>query len=154
MAIECCGVLSQQEHNEVNYHQSKYVCMLTHFSHVQLFATLWIVVCQAPLSMGFSRQEYWSELLCPPPRGLSNPGLKPTSLTFLALAGRFFATNATWEAPFYLSFFSFTSSFLKSKRMNEVKTQIIYDFSMERFSKGAQWILVFYSLSFLSICKY
>ena len=43
------------------------VCVLNCFSCVPLFATPWIVACQAPLSMGFSRQEYWSGLLCPPP---------------------------------------------------------------------------------------
>ena len=46
---------------------------------VQLFATLWIVAYQAPLFMGFSRQEYWSGLLCPPPGDLPNPGIQPTS---------------------------------------------------------------------------
>ena len=46
------------------------VCVLTHFSHVQLFVTLWTVACQAPLSMGVSRQEYWSGLTCPPPGDL------------------------------------------------------------------------------------
>ena len=44
-------------------------CMLSHFSHVQLFVTPWTVAYQAPLSMGFSRQEYWSGLPCPPSRG-------------------------------------------------------------------------------------
>ena len=43
------------------------VCMLSHFSSVQLFATPWTVACQAPLSASFSRQEYWSALPCPPP---------------------------------------------------------------------------------------
>ena len=41
--------------------------LFSHFSHVQLFATLWTIAHQAPLSMGFSRQEYWSGLPCPPP---------------------------------------------------------------------------------------
>ena len=53
--------------------------VLSHFSHVWIFATLWTVAHQAPLSMGFSRQEYWSGLLCPPPRDLPNPGIKPGS---------------------------------------------------------------------------
>ena len=48
--------------------------------------------------MGFSRQEYWSGLPCPSPRDLPNPGIKPTSLTSPALAGRFFTTSTTWEA--------------------------------------------------------
>ena len=45
--------------------------------HVQLFEIPWTIVCQAPLSMGLSRQEYWSGLSCPPPGGLPNPGIKP-----------------------------------------------------------------------------
>ena len=56
-------------------------CALSHFSCVQLFATLWTVACQAPLSMGFSRQENRSGLLCPPPGDLPNPGIEPASLT-------------------------------------------------------------------------
>ena len=47
-------------------------------SHAQLFATLWTVALQAPLTMGFARQEYWSELPCPPPGDLLNPGIEPT----------------------------------------------------------------------------
>ena len=66
------------------------VCMLSHFSHVQLFATPWTVACQAPLSMGFSaRLEYWSGLPCPPPGDLPDPRTSP------ALANGFFTTNTT-----------------------------------------------------------
>ena len=54
--------------------------MLSCFSCVQLFATLWTIACQAPLSMGFSRQEYWSGLLCPAPGDLPDPGIEPGSL--------------------------------------------------------------------------
>ena len=57
------------------------------------------VARQPSLCMGFSRQEYWSELLCPPPRGLPDPGIKPSSLTSPALAGRFFITSIIWEPP-------------------------------------------------------
>ena len=71
--------------------------MLSHFSHVGLFATPRTVAYQAPLSMGVSRQEYWSGLPCPPPGDLPNPGIKPESLISLALAGGFFTTKATWE---------------------------------------------------------
>ena len=53
-------------------------CMLSHFNGVQLFAILWIVACQAPLSMGFSRQEYQSGLSCPPPGGLPDLGIEDT----------------------------------------------------------------------------
>ena len=55
-------------------HRHVCVCMWSHFCHVQLFVALWIVAHQAPLSMGFSRQEYWSGLPCPPPGDLSDPG--------------------------------------------------------------------------------
>ena len=51
--------------------------MLSSFSHIQLFATLWTVARQAPLSMGFSRQEYWTGLPCSPPGDLPDPGIKP-----------------------------------------------------------------------------
>ena len=61
--------------------------------------TLWPVACQAPLSMGFSRQAYWSGLPCPPPGDLPNPGTEPVSLISPALAGGFFTTCASWEAP-------------------------------------------------------
>ena len=68
-------------------------------SHVQLFATPWTVACQAPLSMGFFRQEYWSGLPFPPPGGLPNPGIEPVSLVSPVLAGRFFTTEPP-EKPF------------------------------------------------------
>ena len=72
--------------------------MLSHFSHVWLFATLWTGDHQASLSMGFSKQQYWRGLPWPPPGDLPNSGVKPTSLTSPALADRFFTTSATWEA--------------------------------------------------------
>ena len=58
---------------------------LSHFSHVQLFATLCIVAHQAPLSMRFSRQEYWSGLPSPPPGDLPDPGIKSVSPASSAL---------------------------------------------------------------------
>ena len=54
-------------------------CVLIHFSYVPLFRTLWTVACQAPQFTGFSRQESWSGLPCPPPGGLQNPGTEPSS---------------------------------------------------------------------------
>ena len=62
-------------------------CAVLSRSVVSDFATLWTVVRQAPLSMGFSRQEYWSGWPCPPARNLPDPGIAPGSP---ALAGRFF----------------------------------------------------------------
>ena len=57
------------------------LCVLSRFSHVRVFATPWVVARRAPLSMGFSNQEYWSGLLCPSPGDLPDPGIKPASLT-------------------------------------------------------------------------
>ena len=74
--------------------------MLSRFSYVQLFVTPWTVVWQAPLSMGFSRQEYWSWLPRPSPGDLPDPGIEPMSLRSPALGGGlFFTTSATWEDP-------------------------------------------------------
>ena len=73
-----------------------YACMLSQFSHVQLFVTPWTVALQAPLSMGFSRQEYWSGLPCPP-GDLPDPRIEPTSLKSPALAEKFFTTSIIWE---------------------------------------------------------
>ena len=66
-----------------------HACML---SRDQLFVTLWTAACQDPLSMGFSRQEYWSGLLCPFLGDLPDPRIKPTSLASPALADGFFTT--------------------------------------------------------------
>ena len=74
-------------------------CMPSHFSSVQLFASLWTVALQAPLSMGFSRQEHWSGFQCGLSGDLPDPGIKPVSLVSPVLAGRFFTTGTTWEAP-------------------------------------------------------
>ena len=77
-----------------NQHYNECACMLSCFSRVHLFATLWTSARQAPLSMGFSRQGYWSGVPCSPPGDLPDPGIRPTSLMSPALAG-----SATWEAP-------------------------------------------------------
>ena len=68
-------------------------------SNVQSCPTLFNPVAfQAPLSTGFSRQEYWSGLPYPHPKDLPDPGIKPLSLMSPVLAGRFFTTSATQEA--------------------------------------------------------
>ena len=76
--------------------------VLSHFSHVQLFVILWTVACQAPLSVEFSRQEYWSGFPCPPSGDHLDPGIEPTSLMSPALADGFFTTSTPekpeWEA--------------------------------------------------------
>ena len=83
--------------------------LLSRFIRVQLLATLWTVARQASLCIGFSRQEYWSGLPCPPPGNLPSPGIKLAPLVSPELAGRIFTTSSTWEALqdclllFYLS---------------------------------------------------
>ena len=98
------------------------VCVCTHthecagvLSHVRLLATPWIIVCQAPLSIRFFRQEYWSGLLFPIPGDLPDSGIKLKSLVAPALAGRFFTSapsgnptplRSTWIIVFYANFLS------------------------------------------------
>ena len=85
-------------HHVVILLKVKYLCGYVYtqlLSHIWLFATPWTVACQASLSMGFSRQEYWNGLPFPSPGDLPNPGIEPTSpesLASPALAGRFSTT--------------------------------------------------------------
>ena len=90
---------------EVTYHVSYQIralplllLLLSRFSRVRLCATPLTVARQAPLSMGFSRQEYWSGLLCLPSGDLPDSGIELVSLRSPALAGGFFTTSTTWEA--------------------------------------------------------
>ena len=69
------------------------VCCAQSLSRVRLFGTPWNVALQAPLSMGFSRQEYWGRLPFPPPEDLLNPGIEPAALESPALAGGFLTTE-------------------------------------------------------------
>ena len=78
------------------------VFMLNHLCHVWLFVTPWTVAHQGPLSMGFTRQEYWSGLLCTPPGYLPDQGIEPVSLTSPVLADRFFTTCVTWKAHSFI----------------------------------------------------
>ena len=71
------------------------MCVLNHVSLVRLFVASWTVACQAPLSPGLSRQDYWSGLPFPSPGDLPDPGIEPMSLESPALAGGFFTTSAT-----------------------------------------------------------
>ena len=73
-------LLTNNKFETIKHHMCEYLC----------FVTLWTVTYQAPLSMGFSRQEYWSGLPFPSPGDLPNPGIKPASP---ASAGRFLTTE-------------------------------------------------------------
>ena len=90
-------------------------CML---SRVQLFVTPWTVPHQAPLPMEFSRQQYWSRLPFPSSEDLPDPGIEPTSLLSSALAGEFFTSWATREAPsiWYIPSMWFANTFFHSIR--------------------------------------
>ena len=95
-------------------------------SCVQLLATPWTAAHQAPRSMGFSRQEYWSGLLFPSPGYLPDPGIRSESLVSPALAGGFFTTSATREAPWWLHVIAngFFRAKVKSDHLMRVNTLI------------------------------
>ena len=75
------------------------VCIFSCLVLSDSLATPWTVALQAPLSMEFSRQEYWSGFPFPPPGDLPDPGVEPASLVSPALAGRFLTTAATGTTP-------------------------------------------------------
>ena len=79
---------------------SIHVYLLSHFSLVQLFATLWTAAHQAPMFMGFSRQEYWSGLSCSPPGDLPDQGIKPGSPVAPELLADFLPLSH-WGSPLY-----------------------------------------------------
>ena len=104
-----------------NLSVSLHVSMIPAFECIRAKSLQWcLTLChpidpvaqQFPLSVGFSRQEYSSGLLCPPPGDLPNPEMEPTSLTSPTLAGRLFTTSATWEVllAFKDTYFSTTQS--------------------------------------------
>ena len=80
-------------------------------SHVRLFATPWTIACQAPLSMGFPRQEYWSGLPFPSPGDLPDPGIEYVSPT---LAGGFYTTESPGEPMLFTTSLYFHVSSLLS----------------------------------------
>ena len=88
--MTCCKTSQSSEKHFTHYCECLY-----RLSCVQLFVTPWTVALQAPLSMGFPRQEYWSGFPFPSPGDLLNPGIKPTSLASPAPAGGFFTMSTT-----------------------------------------------------------
>ena len=79
------------------------VCVLSCLSRVRLLATLWTVARQAPLSMGFSRHEYWSRLPFPSPGDLPDPGIKPRVCCIFCLASRFYTAEPPGQPSMTLS---------------------------------------------------
>ena len=93
-----CSLLMEMLNDVATLKNSLCVSLYVHRLVVWLFETPWTVACQASLSMGFSRREFWSVLPFPPPGDLPNPGVEPESFTSPALAGRFFMSSGTWDA--------------------------------------------------------
>ena len=116
-------------------------------------ATPWTVSCQAPLSMGFSRREYWSGVPCPLPGHLPDPGMEAASLRSPALRGRLLATSATQGAHetykyihilhtirivLYIVFCFFHCMYIR------VYTTVIFHvikYFWNQFLKAAQWCI-------------
>ena len=74
-----------------------YICMCVYAKSLQPCATLCNPMDSSLPPVGFSKQEYWSGLSCPSPGDLPDPGVKPASLMYSALAGRFFTSSVAWE---------------------------------------------------------
>ena len=89
-----------------------HVCMLSCFSHIWLFVTLWTVAHQAPLSMGILQARILEWVVIPFSPDLPDPGIKPESPASTALTGRFFTHWATWEALLYTDLCILTNQFL------------------------------------------
>ena len=103
--FKMCNLISfniciyQWNHHNQDIYRCIDTCMRA-YSVAQSCPTLWTIARQAPSSMEFSRQEYWSGLLFPSPEDPPDPGIKPTSPVIPGLAGGFFTTSATWEAAY------------------------------------------------------
>ena len=132
--------------------------VLSHFICVRLCVTLW-TVAQAPLSMGFSRQKYWSGLPCSPLGDLPDSGIKPVSLTSPTLADRFFNTSTTCKAP--LSYICIYISLCCSVAQSWLTLYDPMDCSPPGFSaheilkvRILEWIITSYSKIFISTYLY
>ena len=87
----------RKKHHGYENIASSGTCMLSCFSHVVFFATLWAVTLQASLSVGISRLKYLSGLSCTTPGDIPNPGVKICISYVSCIAGRFFTPSVTWE---------------------------------------------------------
>ena len=101
--------------------------------------TLWTVVHLAPLSMGFSRQEYWSGLPYHPPGNLLDPGIELESLMSPALACGFFITSTTWEAPvFLIATINYCRKLNSKIKINRIIIALLFLFSCSVMSDSLQ----------------
>ena len=113
-----------------------HVCTLSGFSCVRLCATLWAIAWQAPLSMGFSRHEYWSGLSCIPPRDLPHPGIEPASLLSPALARGFFTTNHHLGTPQYTCKYAHSSTVYNLSKLETSQISVNSTMDIEWYT---QW---------------
>ena len=112
------------------------VCVLSCFSHVWLFATLCTITYQAPLSIGFSRQEYWNGLLCPFSGNLLNPGIEPMSSV---LAGGFFTAESEGK-PQYMVAVLFTVKSNSPTSFSQWKNLFYFNQVSLTYLSGISWI--------------
>ena len=90
--------LKETIHNFCFLEIKRVLCCAKLFQSCLTLCYLMVCACQIPLSMRFSRQEYWNGLPCPAAGDLPDPGVEPTPLISLALTGMFFTTNMSWKA--------------------------------------------------------
>ena len=122
-----------------------HVCVLNYFGHVQFLVTLWTVAHQVPLSMGFSRQGYWSRLPCPPPEGLPNPGIKPMFLLSPALACGLFTLLYLRSSLILISSVQFSHSVVSDSlwphRLQPTRFLCLWDFPDKNTRVGYHFLL-------------
>ena len=125
--------------------------MLSRFGRVWLFVTLWTIDHQAPLSTGFSRQEYWSVLSCPPPGNLPNPGIKQINTAFQFQKKMYFLKNWVRTALFFYTH-TRTHRMFFSIILN---TQFCFDFQYALLVElGLVKKACFYHLCFIATNEY
>ena len=98
------------------------VCILSRFGRVWLFVMLWTLALQALLSMGFSRQEYWSGLPCPLPGDLSDPGIEPGSPVCCTLQANSLPLSP-WGSHIYVKIY--LNHFVQQKLTQHCKSTIL-----------------------------
>ena len=121
------------------------ICVLV-AQHARLFMTSWTVNHQAPLSIEFLRQEYWSKLPFPLPGDLLDPGVKHTQLVSPALAGGFFTTRATWEAPITKISVNKNFPFSKHVSINHVFHSLLCKVFFTQLKKNQETSFTFHCL--------
>ena len=97
-----------------------HVYVLSRLTCARCYATLWTIARQAPLSMGWSRQEFRSGLPCPPPGDLLSPGIQPGDQTYVScIAGGFFTHRVTWDALIWYTKEHIPSPAIQNNRLTE-----------------------------------